>query len=163
MAKMSKTQRAKASAKRAAKKEAAQNQPVETAEEKESSEEVKAAKAQDTKAKKDSAKETKKKEAPKKQHFQFLKDVRAELKRVTWPTKKDVFQWSGVVVAALLFFGIFVYLLDNFVVTPSLIGVSSIEIEGVTPQSESEIRAAQATATVQTSDGSTNSAQGGQQ
>lgn len=143
MAKKSKTQQAKASAKRAAKKA---NAAVETVEA-QATDEVKAAEAKVEKAEKavKKAEEPKKKEvkkAPKKQRFQFLKDVRAELKRVTWPTKQDVLQWSGVVVAALLFFGIFVAILDNLIVTPALVGVSSIQIEGVTPQSEAEIQAA---------------------
>lgn len=158
----SKTQRAKASAKRAAKKEALKEQAVETVEATDAKTETKTVKAQDTKANKETTKkETKKKEAPKKQRFQFLKEVRAELKRVTWPTKKDVMQWSGVVVAALLFFGIFVAILDNLVVTPALVGVSSIEIEGVTPQSEQAV-----SATVSASDSSSStstSTEGSQQ
>ena len=44
----------------------------------------------------------------KKKRFKFFKDVRAEMKRVTWPTRTDVLRWSGVVVVALLFFGVFV-------------------------------------------------------
>ena len=63
---------------------------------------------------------------PKKRRFGFLKDVRAEMKRVTWPTKKDVLRWSVVVVAALLFFGVYVALLDNVIITPVLVGISSL-------------------------------------
>ena len=96
----------------------------------------------ETQKKEVSKKEAKKKEAPKKDRFQFFKDVKQELKRCTWPTKKDVTQWSGVVVAALLFFGIYVAILDNFVVTPALVGVSSVDIEGITPQTEKEIQSA---------------------
>lgn len=147
MAKKSKTQQAKASAKRAAKKEEAKVAATveETVEETEAAAEAKAEKpAKKAVAKKEEEKPAKKaeKKAPKKQRFQFLREVKAELKRVTWPSKQDVLQWSGVVVAALLFFGIFVAILDNLVVTPALVGVSSIEIEGVTPQSEAEIQAA---------------------
>ena len=40
-------------------------------------------------------------------------------RRVTWPTRTDVLRWSGVVVVALLFFGIFVALLDNVIITES--------------------------------------------
>lgn len=146
MAKKSKTQQAKASAKRAAKKE--EKQAVETVEatveasETSAKAEVKRAekKAEAAKSEKKAVKKEEKK-APKKQRFQFLRDVKAELKRVTWPSKQDVIQWSGVVIAALLFFGIFVAILDNLIVTPALVGVSSIEIEGVTPQSEAEIQA----------------------
>lgn len=65
----------------------------------------------------------------KKKHFQFLRDVKAELKRVTWPSRQDVLQWSVVVVAALIFFGAFVAILDNLVITPALVGVSSIDVQ----------------------------------
>ena len=65
-------------------------------------------------------------EKPKKERFKFLKEVRAEMKRVTWPTKQEVLRWSAVVVVALLFFGIFVYVLDNFVVTPILLGIAGL-------------------------------------
>ena len=63
---------------------------------------------------------------PKKQRFKFLKEVRSELKRVTWPTRNEVLRWTGVVVGALLFFGIFVAVLDNLIVTPIVVGISSI-------------------------------------
>ena len=56
----------------------------------------------------------------------FLKEVRSEMKRVTWPTKQDVLRWSGVVVVALVFFSVFVLVLDNFIVTPVLLGISSL-------------------------------------
>ena len=41
-------------------------------------------------------------EKPKKKRFGFLSEVRSEMRRVTWPTKQEVLQWSGVVVVALL-------------------------------------------------------------
>ena len=59
-------------------------------------------------------------EKPKKKHFQFVRDVRAEMKRVTWPTRQDVLQWSGVVVAALIFFGVYVFILDSGIIGPVL-------------------------------------------
>ncbi len=63
---------------------------------------------------------------PKKVRFQFLKDVRAEMKRVTWPTRTDVIRWSGVVVGALVFFGVYVAVLDNLIITPALIALSGL-------------------------------------
>lgn len=66
------------------------------------------------------------KKPAKKRRFGFLKDVRSELKRVTWPTKQDVLRWSVVVVVALLFFGVYVAVLDNVVITPLLIGISGL-------------------------------------
>lgn len=71
-----------------------------------------------------SAKKEEKK--PKKTRFQFLKDVRAEMKRVTWPTRTDVLRWSGVVVGALLFFGVYVAVLDNVIITPALVALSGL-------------------------------------
>ena len=52
---------------------------------------------------------------------QFFIDVKAEMKRVTWPDKKDVGQWTGVVIGALCFFGVYVAILDNWIVTPILL------------------------------------------
>ena len=63
---------------------------------------------------------------PKKSRFQFFKDVKAEMKRVTWPTRKDVIRWSGVVVGALVFFGVYVAILDNVIVTPALVALSGL-------------------------------------
>ena len=68
----------------------------------------------------------KKTEKPKKTRFQFLKDVRAEMKLVTWPTRQDVTRWTGVVVGALIFFGVYVAVLDNVIITPALVGLSSL-------------------------------------
>ena len=85
--------------------------------------EKKEAKAQ---AKQQAAAAAKKEEKPKKVRFQFLHDVRAEMKRVTWPSRTDVLRWSGVVVAALLFFGIYTAVLDNVIVTPLLVAITSL-------------------------------------
>ena len=111
MAKKSKTQKAKASAarqQRKANRELEEQSPTPVAEA--------------TEEKKSSKKEDK----PKKKRFQFFRDVKSEMKRVTWPTRTDVLRWSGVVVVALLFFGIFVALLDNVIITPLLVFISGI-------------------------------------
>ena len=63
---------------------------------------------------------------PKKTRFQFLKDVKAEMTRVTWPSRQDVARWSGVVVGALVFFGVYVAILDNVIVTPALVALSGL-------------------------------------
>ena len=142
MAKKSKTQRAKASAARQARKEAkkaeaaaeelkaAQGQAAEEEAPKKklfgkasksegSTQNSKQAKAVEKKAEKKPAK-------PKKKSFQFFKDVKAEMKRVTWPTRQDVLRWSVVVVGALLFFGIYVAVLDNGIITPLLFLISGL-------------------------------------
>ncbi|MBB3170238.1 preprotein translocase subunit SecE [Parvibacter caecicola] len=132
MAKKSKTQRAKASAarqQRKATREEIGDQPV--AEVVEAEEKPKkslfkksdAADSDDEAAKKPAKKAD---EKPAKKRFQFLRDVKAEMKRVTWPTRVDVLRWSGVVIVALLFFGIFVAVLDNLIITPVLVGISGL-------------------------------------
>jgi preprotein translocase subunit SecE len=70
--------------------------------------------------------EEKAKEKPKKERFKFIKEVRAEMKRVTWPTRQDVIRWTGVVIFALVFFGVYVAILDNIIITPLLVGVTSL-------------------------------------
>ncbi len=128
MAHKSKTQRAKASANRAAKKAARTEEEAKleaTAEEEPQSAEKKA--EAKPAAKKAEAKPAEKpKEAKKPRKRGFLSEVRSEMKRVTWPTKQDVLRWSAVVVVALVFFSVFVLVLDNFIVTPILLGISSL-------------------------------------
>lgn len=133
MAQKSKTQRAKASAARQQRKAereqeqlspkvettpAVEEKPKKSLFKKSSDEGSSSAEA------KKSAKKTE--EKPKKKRFKFFREVKAEMKRVTWPTRTDVLRWSGVVVVALLFFGVFVALLDNAIITPLLVLVSGI-------------------------------------
>ncbi len=141
MAKKSKTQRAKASAARQARKQEreVEEQVKESSDATASSESAEkeekkpglfkkktdtSIKAAESESKKPKKVEEKK---PKKKRFQFFRDVKAELKRVTWPTKTDVLRWSGVVVAALIFFGVFVAILDNFIITPLLVLISGAD------------------------------------
>lgn len=140
MAKKSKTQRAKASAARQARKaereqldatEQDQPQAVGAAEEETPKKglfkkAVKEEKPETAKSNSSDKKLKKSEEKPKKKRFQFFRDVKGEMKRVTWPTRTDVLRWSGVVVVALLFFGIFVAVLDNAIITPLLVLVSGI-------------------------------------
>ena len=126
MAKKSKTQRAKASAARQQRKAERENEALveESApEEEEKPKKVNLLKKSDDEVLKAEKKAEKK---AKKKRFQFLRDVKAEMKRVTWPSRTDVIRWSGVVVAALLFFGVFVALLDNVIITPLLVLISGI-------------------------------------
>lgn len=135
MAKKSKTQRAKASAARqqrkadrAAEELAPKEEVTEKVEEPKKGGLFKKAKTETTPAAsepKNAAKKSEEKK-PKKKRFQFFHDVRSEMRRVTWPSKQDVLRWSGVVVAALLFFGIYVAVLDNAIITPLLVLVSGI-------------------------------------
>jgi preprotein translocase subunit SecE len=42
----------------------------------------------------------------------FLTDVRAELGRVTWPTRREVWATTVVVILVSLLFGIYLYVVD---------------------------------------------------
>ena len=133
MAHKSKTQRAKATAAKANKRDreirdeiAAENAPEQPA-----AEEAKGGlfkkKEDKPEAKQQAAAAVKKEEKkPKKTRFKFLKEVRAEMKRVTWPTRQDVVRWTGVVVGALVFFGVYVAFLDNIVITPALFALTGL-------------------------------------
>lgn len=81
-----------------------------------------------SKHREDGAKPKKKKENGRKGGpFAFMRECASELRRVTWPTRSETLKWSAVVIAALAFFGVFVMLLDNFVVTPLLYAVSGLQ------------------------------------
>ncbi len=126
MAKKSKTQKAKASAARQQRKaerelEAQNPQATQAVADEPEKKGLFKKSADAAPASSDSGKAAKKAdEKPKKKRFQFFRDVKAEMKRVTWPTR------SGVFLVALLFFGIFVAVLDNAIITPLLVLVSGI-------------------------------------
>ena len=42
----------------------------------------------------------------------FLSEVRNELKRVTWPSQKEVYATTIVVILTSIFFGLYLFLLD---------------------------------------------------
>ena len=42
----------------------------------------------------------------------FLTEVRNELKRVTWPSRKEVYATTVVVILTSIFFGIYLWLVD---------------------------------------------------
>ena len=46
----------------------------------------------------------------------YLGDVRAELKRVVWPTRPDVINSSVVVIVTLIFFTVFTFVVDQIVI-----------------------------------------------
>jgi preprotein translocase subunit SecE len=43
----------------------------------------------------------------------FLSEVRNELKRVTWPSQKEVYATTVVVILTSVFFGIYLFALDS--------------------------------------------------
>ncbi len=53
-----------------------------------------------------------KKERWYKRFFSFLKEVRAEIKKVTWPSKNEVYSTTIVVILATFFFGFYLYFMD---------------------------------------------------
>ncbi|MFZ0430539.1 MAG: preprotein translocase subunit SecE [Acidobacteriota bacterium] len=43
----------------------------------------------------------------------FISDVRSEMRKVTWPSKKEVYGTTVVVIVAVFFFGIYLFLVDS--------------------------------------------------
>jgi len=43
---------------------------------------------------------------------EFLHDVRVEMKQVTWPSREDVVSTTGVVIATVAFFGVFLAIIE---------------------------------------------------
>ena len=43
---------------------------------------------------------------------EFLHETRLEMKQVTWPAREDVISTTGVVLAAVAFFGLFLWIVD---------------------------------------------------
>ena len=43
----------------------------------------------------------------------FVSDVRSEMRKVTWPSKKEVYGTTVVVIVAVFFFGIYLFLVDS--------------------------------------------------
>jgi preprotein translocase subunit SecE len=42
----------------------------------------------------------------------FLREVRAEMKKVTWPSKNEVYSTTIVVIFATIFFGFYLFFMD---------------------------------------------------
>jgi len=47
-----------------------------------------------------------------KRFFNFLKEVRAEVKKVSWPSRNEVYSTTLVVIIAMVFFGVYLYFMD---------------------------------------------------
>lgn len=47
-----------------------------------------------------------------KRFFPFLKEVRAEMRKVTWPSKKEVYSTTLVVIITTVFFGVYLFVMD---------------------------------------------------
>lgn len=44
--------------------------------------------------------------------YRFCGDVKVELKKVTWPAKKEVYSTTLVVIVTVFFFGAYLFLVD---------------------------------------------------
>ena len=55
----------------------------------------------------------------------YLREVRVELKRVVWPSRSEVINSSIVVLVTLVFFIVFLYLVDSIIV-PLLVMYSKL-------------------------------------
>ena len=60
----------------------------------------------------------------------YIRDVRAEMTRVVWPTRTEVLNSSVVVITTLVFFIIFITLVDYIVVIPLINAIAKIKIGG---------------------------------
>jgi len=47
-----------------------------------------------------------------KRFISFLKEVRSEIKKVTWPSRNEVYSTTLVVIFATLFFGFYLFFMD---------------------------------------------------
>ena len=70
--------------------------------------------------------------------MQFLREVRAELKKVAWPTRDEVRRYSIIVLAALIVFTAFVFGIDflferlfRFITDPAAEGALSATVSQV--------------------------------
>jgi len=46
--------------------------------------------------------------------FSFLREVRAELRKVTWPSRNEIYSTTIVVIFATFFFGFYLFFMDVF-------------------------------------------------
>ena len=61
----------------------------------------------------------------------YLVEVAEEVRRVTWPTKPEIFKWSLIIVAAVAFFTLFATVADNFIVMPLMYFISGLHDTGM--------------------------------
>lgn len=47
-----------------------------------------------------------------KRFLNFLKEVRVEIRKVTWPSKNEVYSTTIIVILATFFFGFYLYFMD---------------------------------------------------
>ena len=47
-----------------------------------------------------------------KRFIPFLREVRAELRKVTWPSRNEIYSTTLIVIIATFFFGFYLYFMD---------------------------------------------------
>lgn len=47
-----------------------------------------------------------------KRFINFLREVKAEIKKVTWPSRNEVYSTTIIVILATFFFGFYLYFMD---------------------------------------------------
>ncbi len=73
-------------------------------------------KQKDKNTKKNSSKKKKAKNSKKHSHiFLFFKEVKSEMSKVKWPSKKDMVKYSVATITFIVFFALFFYLIDFIV------------------------------------------------
>ena len=57
--------------------------------------------------------------------FNYLAEVRSELRRVTWPSKEELKSYSVAIIAMLIVFGVVIWLVDSGIVA-ALVGYTGL-------------------------------------
>jgi len=60
-----------------------------------------------------------------KKRFSYLQDFKDELKKVTWTSKEELKVCTKIVIGAIFFFGLSIYLID-LIIRNVLLGIESI-------------------------------------
>lgn len=48
----------------------------------------------------------------------YCKEVKGEMQRVVWPTRPELVNASAIVIGALVFFGVYIAIIDNIIIIP---------------------------------------------
>ena len=77
------------------------------------------------KTEKKPAKKSDKKPGIFRRFFNYLGDVRSEMKRVVWPSKGELKSYSVAIIAMLIVFGVIIWLVDSGIVA-ALVGYTGL-------------------------------------
>ena len=84
------------------------------------------------------AKETKKENKNNKENKKFFKEFKAELKRVSWPTFKQLVNNTGAVIAIVLILSVIVFVLDVVFESANEFGVEKLKAIVTSSSTETE-------------------------